>query len=198
MFNREATFPVKIVEVAFAAPRFKESQNDPNAFDVCIKVEDEQGLSDWWYGEYSGRYGIGNSSDRTWAQLTMETLQKIGLPNGDLAQLQGLIGKQTMATTVASTSGSKTFYNVRYLGGGGSEPEKIDPNEAIRRAQSMMQGQQQGGFQPNQNQGGGFQPPQQGQQQGGFQQNPNQQPQQNWGNPQPNQNQGQAGYFGQQ
>lgn len=134
MFNREGTFEVTIKQAGTAKSKFCQ---DPGAFDVVLQVATEDGQVDWWRGEVSTKYGIGNSSNKTRAQLTMETLQKIGLREGQLHYLSELVGKETMATISATESKGKVYYNVKYLGDGYA-PEFIDINQASQMLQQMM------------------------------------------------------------
>ena len=139
MFQSEGKFAVKIMDVVAAEPRFAQ----PPAFDICIQVQDinNPAQTDWWRGEMSQNYGKGNFSDRTQGQITMEVLHKIGFEGHDLSTMQQqLVGKETTATTKASTptADGKVFYNVRYLGdSGGAVPEKIDASEMQKRMQAL-------------------------------------------------------------
>ncbi len=139
MFTSEGYFNVEIIAAYPAAPRF---QNAPQgSFDVCIEVRDvESGASDFWCGEISANYGKGNFSDRTQAQITMETLHKIGFQGNDLSQLPTLIGVKTTAKVESSVSNSngKTYYNVRYLGGGSNAPEEITAEVMQQRLVAMF------------------------------------------------------------
>jgi hypothetical protein len=142
MFKAEGRFPVVITDVCFADPKF--AKDIPGAFDVCVKVrhKDDPAQEDYWYGEYSTRYGVGVVSDKTQIQLTMNTLHEIGFVGNDLSTLKDqLVGKETFATTKAATSTQgNTFYNVKYLGsGGGNEPKPISQEEMFRRAKMMME-----------------------------------------------------------
>lgn len=137
-FRREGNIPVRIVDCDLAAPRFETS--DPEAFDVCVKVQaTDSDECDWWTGQISSNYGIGNNSHRTRAEMTMETLGKIGLENGDLTKLTKLIGVETVAWIKATDKGGgKVYYNVSGIGGSaGSEPQSIDPREALRRMKAI-------------------------------------------------------------
>jgi hypothetical protein len=132
MFKSENTFSVEITDVKTAEAKFNKS---PNAFDVCIYVQTSDGQSGWWRGEVSGDYGVGAYSSKTRAEITFETLTKLGLPANDISQLEVLMGVKTTATTKASVSkaNGKTYYNIAYLGGG----ERI--NEiGLDKAQALM------------------------------------------------------------
>lgn len=134
-FRRDGNIPVRIVDCDLANPRF--AQNDPEAFDVCLKVQAlDSDECDWWTGECSSNFGIGNNSHRTRAEMTLETLEKIGLENGDLTKLTRLINSETVAWIKLSKDGK--YYNVAGIGGGSvSEPQSIDPKEALRRMKAI-------------------------------------------------------------
>lgn len=134
MFKSEGNFNVVITRAILAEPKFCK---DPGAFDVCIEVQDEHGNSDWWRGEWSGQYGKGNFANRQQWQLTLESLKKIGLPNDDLfsnlqsdadgvASIPCLVGAQTTATVKMTEKDGKIYYNVHYLGDGGSAPKGLN------------------------------------------------------------------------
>jgi len=136
-FTSAGTKKVTVVEAVVAEPKF--NKNDARAFDIALRVEEAAtGEGDWWYGEISDRYGVGNASSKTQAQLTIETLEKLGLPKGEVAQFQKVIGAETEATIEASSCGK--YFNVKYIGGGGSGPKVIDPAEAKRRFAAMFGG----------------------------------------------------------
>lgn len=157
-FHSEGTFQVAIMAAEISESKF--NKNDPQAFDVCLLVRTQDGQEDWWRGECSGAYGVGNASDRTQLQLTTETLIKVGLPDGNLGRYKELVGKQTVATTKQSSCGK--YYNVRYLGGATANVEALDPQAAQNKIAALLGAQQQGA--PMQ-QPGGFAPqPQQPQQ----------------------------------
>lgn len=129
---------VRIVDYTIAEPRF--SPNDPEAFDVGLKVQALDGSAcDWWTSEVSANYGTGNNSHRTRAEITMDTLMKLGLPDGDLTKLASLVGVETVAwikkTEKANAKGETVcYYNVAGLGGvNGSEPKALDKTEILRR-----------------------------------------------------------------
>jgi hypothetical protein len=144
MFTKEGNFTVTMKEVVFSPPKFAE--NDPNAFDVNIRVETEDGQSDWWRGEMSTSFGKGNVAHLTQAQLTMQTLGKLGFEGYDLTSLaDSIVGKTTTAWVKASTptADGKVFYNVRGLGGsGGSKPEEIGMDAVKAKMAALMGGTQ--------------------------------------------------------
>lgn len=141
MFQSEGNFKVKIKDVVLAEPRF--GDGDPNAFDVCILVENvaapEQ--SDWWRGEMSSNYGKGAVSHMTQAQLTMQTLSKLGFNSTDLTTLKdAVVGKETEAWVKASTPNGegKVFYNVRGIGGSGNSPKALESDKIKARMQALI------------------------------------------------------------
>lgn len=134
-FQSEGTFPVVIRQATVAEPKFAA----PPAFDVCIQVESADGCQDWWRGEVSQTYGKGNLKDRTQAQITMETLTRLGLPNNDLTQLHTLVGRQTSAYVKASEGNNgRTFYNIRGLGDFAEEIQPIDPASVQARIAALF------------------------------------------------------------
>jgi len=136
MFTSEGIFTVTIKAAKCAEPKFSK---DPNAFDVCLQVETDDGQSDWWRGEYSGDYCRGNYSNMTRAQMTMQTLTKLGMVGNDLSKLDSLVGINTTATTKAAESAKgKIFYNVMYLGDSASDVKEITPEEMQRRAAALF------------------------------------------------------------
>lgn len=134
MFNCEGTFNVTITKAVIAEPKFA----PPPAVDVCLFVQDEEGRGDWWRGEISSRMGRGNFADRNQAQITMETLRGIGLVGDDLSRLESLVGHRTTATVTASEKDGKVYYNVRYLGGGGDQPQALDAGAVQARIAAIF------------------------------------------------------------
>lgn len=172
-FQSEDSLEVTITDALISTSKF--SPNDPVAFDVCIQVRDDAGHEDWWRGEVSQAYGKGNFADRTQAQITAATLHEIGLPNlpngaPDFKALPSLVGNRCVATTKGSTKDGKTYYNVRYIGMGGStRPQALSEADVAARMQRLFgAGVQQPQFQQPQFQ----QPMQQGLPQHGFQAQP--------------------------
>lgn len=134
MFNREDTFDVTIKRAVIAESKFND---DPDSFDVCIQVEAEDGQADWWRGEVSRRYGRGNLATKTQAQITLDALEKVGLPGRDLAKLNELVGKTTTAVVKATVKNNVCYYNVQYLGASNAL-RKLDLAEATRRLSALM------------------------------------------------------------
>jgi len=132
-FNSVGTFEVTIMEALISDPKFSE---EAGAFDICLRVQDAEEHEDWWRGEVSGDYGVGNFADQTRAQSTAKTLKTIGFEHGlDLTKLDTLVGMKTTATT--KTKDDK-FFNISYLGGGDS-PKAVDPNSIAEKMKYMAQ-----------------------------------------------------------
>lgn len=134
-FSAEGEFPVTIKAAMLAMPKFAKGPND---FDVCVQVEDAEGHSDWWRGEVSDTYGKGSFSNMTQKEITLATLERVGLPDGDLARIEELIGVETVAYVKASESKGVTYYNIRGLGSGGADVTPLDPDDAKRRLAAMF------------------------------------------------------------
>jgi hypothetical protein len=148
MFKSAGNFSVTIKRAITAKSKF--NTTDPQAFDICIQVATDDGQEDWWRGEVSSKYGKGNYSDRTQAQITMETLQRVGYKHGyDLSKLNSLVGMKTSAWVkeskpqVCDDGVERVFYNVAGIGGNSNEPEAIDAAEAARRFAAMFPQSQQ-------------------------------------------------------
>lgn len=133
MFRAEGEYSVVIKQALIAEAKFNK---DPNSFDACLLCEAEDGTNDWWRGEVSSRWGTGNASDRTQAQLTIESLTRAGLPNGDMSQFHNMVGMKTTITVEQSKKDPK-YFNIKYIGGS-SAPVALDPNEAQRRMQALL------------------------------------------------------------
>ena len=105
MFTSEGKFPVTITEALLTEAKFNET--DPNAFDVCLHVETEDGQSGDWTGEISNNYGAWAPwSDKRQSEITLITLKKLGWNHGlDFSKIEELVGVKTTATTKASTIG---------------------------------------------------------------------------------------------
>lgn len=133
-FTKAGQIEVEIVDATIAEPHW---DNAPEgAFDVALKVRDAENHEDWWRGEVSGAYGKGNFSDKTQAEITMLTLKNIGWKNLTRFDLiRELVGVKTTAMIKESKKDDKIFYNVSYLGGGGSEePKALSPDQILARA----------------------------------------------------------------
>lgn len=142
MFTSEGDKSVVLGTVTFSEPKFSK---DPNAFDICIRVTDaaDPAQSDWARLEMSGDYGTGNFSDRTQAQISMDTLKKLGFEGEDLTTIeQQLSGKRAVVRVKAAPSkdGDKTYYNIKHFVTGGREPEAMDKGEVQRRLKALMAG----------------------------------------------------------
>jgi len=129
MFNAEGSFDVVIEKAIASEPRFAKGPKD---FDVCIKVKTEDDRSGWWRGEISNNFGKGNFADRTQAQITLENLRKLGLPNNDLTKLDTLVGKKCVAVVEGREYEGKMYYDVKYLNGDNS-PTELSAEELQKR-----------------------------------------------------------------
>jgi hypothetical protein len=137
MFNKPGDHKVKITETCLAEPKFETA--GPNGFDVCLHVQslDDPNQCDWWRGEVSPNYGKGNFSDRTQAQITLGTLEKVGFKGGnDLSRLDELVGVETLAHVEASADGK--YHNIKWIGAGGNAPRAIDMGTAAARFKALM------------------------------------------------------------
>lgn len=139
MFKSEGTFDVVITRAVLTEAKFQ-----PGALDVALEIRgvggEAEGCIDYWRGEWSTRPGKGNAANRQQWELTMQTLKKVGFAGNNLldrnaqgqwlhivpdaegyASIPELVGKRTTATIKQTvTEEGKIFYNVRYLGDGGS------------------------------------------------------------------------------
>jgi hypothetical protein len=142
MFTNEGTFKVRIDEVTFAEPKFA---TGPNDFDICIRVTalDDADQTDWWRGEVSENYGQGNFASQTQKEITLTRLRKLGFEGDDLTSVaEQLEGKETTATIKAREYNGRTFYDVKYLGGGGGNaPEPLAPDAVKARIAAMFGGE---------------------------------------------------------
>ena len=141
MFNAEGTVMCRILDVVLAEPKFAEGATD---FDVCIQLEkaDDPAQVDWWRGEVSQNYGRGNFATMTQAEITKQTLRKIGFEGDDFSSIADqLIGVEIPATIKATTKDGRTFYNVKYIGGsGGAAPVALDPSSIAARVAAQFGG----------------------------------------------------------
>jgi hypothetical protein len=124
MFDKEGQFKGKVIEVMMAKSKF--NPDDPNAFDICLRIEHE-GKSDWWRGEISPHYGKGNVSDKTQAQLTLKSLQNAGFQGSDLSQVEKqMTGKEIDFTVESREYNGKAYYDIKYIGSNFG-PVRLDP-----------------------------------------------------------------------
>jgi len=143
MFTKAGDFKVKIIATCLSEPKFESA--GAGAFDVCLHLQDvaDETQNEWWHGEMSPNYGKGSFSDRTQAQITLGTLEKIGFVGGqDMTRLDELVGKETIAHVDSSVSAKdgKTYFNVKWIGGGGATPTAISKDEVKRRMAALMGG----------------------------------------------------------
>jgi hypothetical protein len=145
MFTSAGNKKVVIGEIQPSEPKFSKAAG---AFDLCVHVTDasNEAESDWVRLEMSTDYGKGNFANRTQAQITMETLAKLGYEGGELdmdALETQLAGKTAIVHVAESTGkdGDKKFYNAKYfVTSGGNEPTAIDKDEMKRRLKAMTGG----------------------------------------------------------
>ena len=134
MFTKEGAHSVEIVDAYMSDPKFPDGL-EADDFDVAIHVRstEDSAQEDWWRGEFSGRPGIGVVSDLTQAELTMQTLKRLGFEGAITDEsLAGLVGVRTVAVTKASKDGK--YMNVVKMGSTGNVPVKSDGAVAARRA----------------------------------------------------------------
>jgi hypothetical protein len=141
MFKTAGYIKVRIDEVKIAEPRFA---TGPNDFDICLRVTalDDADQTDWWRGEISENYGKGNFATQMQKDITMDRLRKLGFEGDDLTTVADqLVGKETTANVTAREYDGKTYYDVKYLGGGGGkEPEALDEATARAKIAAMFGG----------------------------------------------------------
>jgi len=141
MFTKEGPHKVVIGEVVFAEAKF--AKDDPNAFDICIRVtsKDSEAETDWARLEMSSNYGKGNFSTRTQAQIAGETLAALGFEGDDLTTIgEQLTGKDAIVHIKASRpqADGKVFYNVSYFVTGGNDPVAITAETVKARLAALM------------------------------------------------------------
>ena len=135
MFKQAGNFKGKVIETMIAEPKFSK---DPNAFDVCLKVEGPDGQSDWWRGEMSPKYGTGNFAGKTQAQITIGDLVKVGFTGQDFGTLDAqFVGKEINFTVVERTYEGKSYYDVKYIGGNDYAPKGLTPDAMAQRMAAM-------------------------------------------------------------
>ena len=135
MFTSAGNKTVVIGEVRFSDPKFSK---DPNAFDVNIHVtnKDASAEMDWVRMEFSGDYGKGNFANRTQAQISMESLRKLGFEGDDLTQIADQLGGHEAIVFVKEskpTEDGKVFYNPQYFVTSGNEPVALDQSKLKAR-----------------------------------------------------------------
>jgi len=140
MFYSEGNFTGKVMQVVLAESRF--SPNDPDAFDICIQVEgpecDGRKQNGWWRGEVSGKYGRGNFSNKTQYEITMDALRQVGFEGDDLSKLEDqLKGKEINYKVESREWDGKTYYDVKYIGGGDYAPKAISSESVAEKLQRL-------------------------------------------------------------
>lgn len=139
MFNEEGRMVGKVLEVCFAEPKFA---TGPDDFDICLHIQkvDDPNQSDWWRGEMSQNYGKGNFASMTQAEITMQSLRRVGFEDEDLTLLEEqLVGKEIpFFVKKTEREDGKVFFNIKYIGpGGGDIPKPIEENVNDRLARLM-------------------------------------------------------------
>ena len=129
MFNVEKSFTGTIIGAEPLQPKQKAAPD--GAFDVGLNIQDDEGNSDWWRGEYSEREGIGNAAGKRQCEMTMASLARIGFKGDDLTTLaEQLMGQKIPCNVKKSTSQGKDYYNLNI---GGAFIETIGMDEMKRR-----------------------------------------------------------------
>ena len=142
MFTKAGDIKVKIIDAILADCKY-ESDKNVGGFDVALKVQAEDGENGWWQSAVSVNTpdGAWNRDRETNDKLTQKSLAKIGFEGGaDYSRIEELVGNETVATVKEREYDGKKYYDVKYLGSGGSAPQAIDKNEAILRYRKMMAG----------------------------------------------------------
>jgi len=141
-FTKAGDIKVKIIDAILADCKY-ESDKNVGGFDVALKVQAEDGENGWWQSAVSVNIpdGAWNKDRETNDKLTQKSLAKIGFNGGaDYSRIEELVGNETVATVKEREYDGKKYYDVKYLGSGGSAPQAIDKNEAILRYRKMMAG----------------------------------------------------------
>lgn len=139
-FKRDGDIPCKITETCLGESRF-DNVNAVGGFDIALKVEDasDNSQSDWVRMEFSTNFSKAkNCTDKTQAQMTLDTLQRIGFKGGeDLSRLDELVGVAATVHTAKSDDGK--YINAKYiLTGGGNAQKKMDAAEIKRRMAAII------------------------------------------------------------
>ena len=141
MFTAAGTFKCEIDDIKFAEPKFAKGEND---FDICLHVTsvDDINQSDWWHGEMSQNYGKGNFAGMMQTEITMQSLHKVGFDGDDLTTIkEQMMGKVIPVTTKEAVGkDGKEYYNIWFIGGGGSEPVELDPAALKARLAALTGG----------------------------------------------------------
>jgi len=131
-----------ILEAFLANSQF---ENKAGVMDVAIHVQDKiTGESDWWRGELSAEYcQFGNRTNMRWADITLESLQKIGWQHGgNLTNqtLATLVGQEIQFTVKQKTSNAtgKVYNVVQYIGGSNFTPDKVNDADAAARVAALF------------------------------------------------------------
>lgn len=136
-FTRDGNIACTFVDCEIADSKW--ASDDPNAFDVCLKLKaKDTDECDWWRGEMSSRYiEKGNNAGKQQWQMTLATLEKLGVVN-DVTLIAKLIGHDTVAWIKKSESKGKTYFNIASPVSGDFEPEAIDTSNLQQRMTALM------------------------------------------------------------
>jgi len=134
MFKEEGTFMAVVDDAKLATSRFAKG---PNEYDVCLHVvrADDSSQMDWWRGELSDEpIQTGIYAGMLRKEVTLLALRKTGFEGSDFSALRDqYVGKKIPITVRASEKDGRTYYNVKYIGGGGDVPEELSAEEVRRR-----------------------------------------------------------------
>ena len=140
-FHSEGTFKVTITETCIAVCKSKKVVQG-QGFDVCLKVDDGNGQSDYMRYEFShNTIQNGNNAGKSWAEISRNSLMQLGIPGGDPMQHAVLLNTQTDATTKMNEYNGKNYYNLSYLGGNNS-PSSMDQAQAAQIMAMLTSGGQ--------------------------------------------------------
>lgn len=139
MFYAAGNYEGKILAFTLAESRF--SPNDPEAFDVALHIEgpEHEGKpqDDWWRGEVSSKFGRGVMSGKTQYEITMQALRGIGFEGQDLTKLDELVGKEIPFKVESREYEGKTYYDIKYIGGGNYAPKALPKDEIARKLEAI-------------------------------------------------------------
>jgi hypothetical protein len=78
----------------------------------------------------------------TQAEITMQTLRKIGFEGNDLTELKDQVAGREIPVTIKSTEkDGRVFFNIQYIGAGGEDhPQEIDAATMKSRLSALFGG----------------------------------------------------------
>lgn len=141
-FHEDGQFEGEIVGVQITDSPF--AKDDRNACAVALEIKSPEG-SDIWYGELSEKYGSGNAAGKTSTDITLSALSGIGW-EGDInagydafmESLENLLGKTIPFTVTSREYDNKTYYQIKYIGSGGSRAKALSADEAKSRFSAIV------------------------------------------------------------